>query len=413
MKNADAIPQLINELEASQEFQTLNQYLADIRSKSPEFDIFKAMKIEDNEVIHSNILAVLLDPTARYGSTSKNSNHHSVKCGFVNQFIELLKSIKPCYESAKVLDEVILDQAKTSCINVHRELDYIDLVIEFSSVNLVIGIENKINAHERERQISDYQSKLQKLYPKDSNLALVFLTPAGKRPITANSKSKVPVYCISYAQMLGFCKQLISTKEETDLIYFIKQFSKHLECNIVDKSNIEELCLSLFRKYPEAYGCMVRKYNGCVYEEVESKFKDLIDNLRSENYNESELSTSSNNLKIKSQFKSRKGDLIIYAELNIRSKKWPDGIWIKLYKRKSLSIFSYVTQDKEDLIEKYLKVLPYKVSGWKDYFCFSRSFLNQPERILDDGNKVQDYNDSRILMAIKQRIEEIDNILRG
>jgi len=50
-------------------------------------------------------------------------------------------------------------------VRVYRELEKIDLVLEFLEIKLVIGIENKIWADEQEKQLDRYQEISINLFP--------------------------------------------------------------------------------------------------------------------------------------------------------------------------------------------------------------------------------------------------------
>ncbi len=254
--------QIIENLFFSDEFSELNAY-------SNRFDLFKIMRIKDKELIHSNILAVLLNP----------NETHGMGYTFLNLFTKELKKCE-LYESGNTVKEISLANI-ISTINskvvVYRELDYIDLVIVFPEARVVIGIENKIWASERDKQIEDYQKAMESRYP-DYNKALVFLTPTGRIPNTSNKQSKIPVYRMSYEVIAKIAKASINNANQS-AHFFLDQFIYHVESYMTGSSEIHELCWQIFQKHPDAYKRISNNFAYCVSRRIREIFDSIYLNL--------------------------------------------------------------------------------------------------------------------------------------
>jgi hypothetical protein len=88
-------------------------------------------------------------------------------------------------------------------VTVHRERLLIDMVVEVPSPagDIVVGIENKIDAGEQPEQIARYQEALERAYP-DRTALMIFLTPTGREPTTARAGGPVPALALGYGSIL-------------------------------------------------------------------------------------------------------------------------------------------------------------------------------------------------------------------
>jgi len=177
----------IEELFLSSEFGMLSAY-------SKEFNLFETMGIRSKETIHSNILAALLNPDASHG----------IGHTFIDLFLLAIKSSHNSSGIPLTFSDTL--SATGTNVRVFRELECIDIVIEFPDAKLVVGIENKIWSDEQTDQIMRYQNTLRSRY-KNFKKAIVFLTPSGKEPITADKNiDDVPVYCMPYSKISEICR---------------------------------------------------------------------------------------------------------------------------------------------------------------------------------------------------------------
>lgn len=147
-------------------------------------------------------------------------------------------------------NKFILNILKIICINypselleakmeVRREYHRIDVTILFNKNKYIIGIENKIDAGEGEKQIEGYQEILSKYYSDFSGIYL-FLTPDGREPETDKKDSKFKCYNISYKDIL---KSLYMINKYESIKNCVNTFIDCIEENIVmNDKNTETIC---------------------------------------------------------------------------------------------------------------------------------------------------------------------------
>ncbi len=131
------------------------------------FDPLKELKIEDYEIIHSNVLSWLLDPKGTHD--------------FSDVILKrLLLNIFSKSEN-KTLHTQKLHKLKLRDIIIYKDFDNIDLVLVSKKNNLVIYIENKITASTFEKQHNNYWDELQVKFP-DYDIVSIYLTLNGEIP---------------------------------------------------------------------------------------------------------------------------------------------------------------------------------------------------------------------------------------
>lgn len=148
-----------------------------VDTKAHRFCPFEAVGMARQEIRHSNFLAYLLDPSRPHG------------IGDV-ALRALLMSLTQEFPAER-LDYHLCDLSKAT---VWRERDNIDLLIEIPSVKgkkgLVVAIEVKVDASEREGQLGDYSKRVGHRYSSGEWAHLFcFLTPDGRDGTTHRSQT--------------------------------------------------------------------------------------------------------------------------------------------------------------------------------------------------------------------------------
>lgn len=323
-----------------------NEDFIKLNKKLKEINLYQILGIENNELIHSNIIAYLL---------GKNNN-----LDLSSEFRTLfLKDIS--YKSKFFnLNDINLIQP-----NIYREKYNIDIVLEYP--NLTIAIENKILASEGINQIKRYQRKLDLYYP-DHNKFLVFLTPEGRKSDTQYTDSNIEVVNYSYTELINSTEDLIENNESS-LNNILRKFIIHIKEDVMgDKHGIEQ-CKNLYDKFPEAYKFMVDNYQKVLNDNIRNLFKDLHKRIL-------EFSND-DNLKVVLNEEDRSKKIYIY--LDIRSENWPEGIFIRIYKHKFFGIYPYLTEESYndkivDILFKKFEVKPEKKNLETRYY-FTEPFI--------------------------------------
>lgn len=134
---------------------------------APHYNIFRVLPIERREtVLHSPMLAHLLDPTASHGQG----------CLFLRAFFEV------AHANARLsAPSGPLEPGEWSVRSeVYIGNGSIDLLIDCLEQKYILVIENKIDALEQETQLSRYYRWMEENRADYSTRQLVFLTPTGR-----------------------------------------------------------------------------------------------------------------------------------------------------------------------------------------------------------------------------------------
>jgi hypothetical protein len=123
------------------------------------------------------------------------------------------------FDILKTKNIIIPDKINLEKPKVYREYHRLDITIIFDNSKFVIGIENKIDATERENQINDYQNIFEKYY-KNFNGVFLFLTPDGLLPSSNSISSKYTCYSFSYKELLNSFSK-INVSNDTFITHFV------------------------------------------------------------------------------------------------------------------------------------------------------------------------------------------------
>lgn len=245
--------------------------LSELEAHKFNLTIFNLMRIETKELIHSNILAELLNPNNKYNFGRL----------FLDKFLNYFDGLKP-QGTAKLNPVKLKELTQAKLINIAREYNNFDIVLNFLNEKTVIVIENKIRHHEREKQISDYQKILPTIYKNYSQYIIIFLTPSGRISETLDQNNKqVLVILASYSDIVNILNEILPQfKGETE--YFLRQFKIHLEGDILMQDSVlKEKCREIFVKYPKAYSYLVKNQPGLediledIKNEIKAKYNDI------------------------------------------------------------------------------------------------------------------------------------------
>ena len=259
----------IENLILSPEFGRLVNY-------SKDFDLFETLGISASEIHHSRVLRFLLDPTESHGCGG----------GFIQSFLREAVDGVPPEQRSKFLPFLIGVDFQSARVLVEQgnlKFGYIDLVVEFPVEKVVVGIENKINALEREGQIEDYQGFLSKLYPDFDHKAVVFLTPTGREAATADPSSEVVLINTSYraiTEAVRSVKKSVSAQSR----HFIEQFLQHLEETIVGSSELRNLAMQVWKNPRLAKAVKtLHRFRPHIDDDMRDKFEKKIDEYLKKN----------------------------------------------------------------------------------------------------------------------------------
>lgn len=221
---------ILQEFDEDPRVRTLDQY-------RPPFSILRVLNVERDELVHSNLIAALLDPDQ---STAADEAIPAL----LRRVIDALKEQERNGEADEF--RLLLEDHLTD-IRVHRERAFIDIIIEVGrDPGAVVGIENKIDALERKDQISDYQRELQRLYPRRA-ATMVFLTPDGRPPDTGDEKHPVPCVALGYRDVVGVADAAAAGDSEE--FAGIRAFTRHVKEEIMQHVSISDQAHAIWQDH--------------------------------------------------------------------------------------------------------------------------------------------------------------------
>lgn len=218
-------------------FLELNELL-----KQP--NVFSILKLERQEIRHSNFIAWLLNPNEKHGLGDL----------FLNLFLKDILS-----------KEQFNNKGRFKWIKRESVAD-IDLFIEFD--HLVIAIENKFDSDEHSDQLNKYKNHVQANYKNKINV-LIYLTPEGR--LTKNNSEYI-IY--SYHLIAQHINSIL--KEYKNLIcarttIYIEDYLHTIQSNIMKSNKENLLAAELFNKYSDAI-----KF---IYENSNSDLQNIVNKI--------------------------------------------------------------------------------------------------------------------------------------
>lgn len=222
--------------------------LAELNEQVSPLSLFRAFRVERDEVAHSRLLAMLLDPRRHGGAEAMLRALLGAVLGRAG--------LDP--QIAARLDGIV--RGSWGRVSVRREFFLIDVVVEIDAPSgaCVIGIENKIDAGEQPHQIARYQEALRRAYP-GRTAVVVFLTPTGREPTTARPGSSVPAVAVGYGLVLAAVEEarrsaFPGSRDE----HVLSEVAAHLKEDIVGDPEAKALARELWRTHRRAIGLLAQ-----------------------------------------------------------------------------------------------------------------------------------------------------------
>jgi len=209
----------------------------EINKSRARFNLFEAIGGVRAELRHTNFLSFLLSPARSHGLGSK-----PLQTVLRAILTKLPSDKRPFPPLAVVVGD--LDDA-----TVFRELDNIDLLVEVrGELNLVVVIENKIDAEAGDGQLARYKAVVDKKYPRRRKL-FVYLTPAGDEP-------DHPEYVkFSYSELAQIVESLVRDGAHSygpDVVLILTHYVDMLRRNIVEDDPLRSLAVKLYERHADA-----------------------------------------------------------------------------------------------------------------------------------------------------------------
>ena len=226
------------EKEILEKFILNNPDLEKLEGMLSEFNLFETLNLVHAEIRHSNVLAWLLNP---------NENHGLGK-NFLNIFIKwFVSENKTIIDGLNVFD---IEMFNYNDVEIRREWKNIDIVIiiKEEEKNIVVAIENKIKCSQHANQLKKYREIIEKEFQYFEKL-FIFLTPENTIPI---DETWINFNYITVSELLD---NTIKYKKDTlneNILNFIEHYNIILKRYIVGNSEIEKVCLQIYKKHKAA-----------------------------------------------------------------------------------------------------------------------------------------------------------------
>ena len=233
---------LIHALARDPKLQSLSDY-------RPAFNLVAALGQARSELAHSGVLAALLDPCV-----------HRSGDAILRELVRDLGEHEDLEEVPRRRVRDVLEDKRWS-VTVERERYRIDVLVNIHcpSGDLVLGIENKIDAGEQDRQLERYQSTLLTCFPNHAVRLLVYLSPDGRAPKTASRDLDVPCLVMGYEWLAGLLEGLLEGEsiDKRDRAG-IRAFLEHVSEELVGTKTVKTLAREIWRDHAQALRLLYR-----------------------------------------------------------------------------------------------------------------------------------------------------------
>jgi len=196
-------------------------------------NIFNVLKIQSNEIRHSNFIAWLLDP----------KGSHQLGDLFLKHFLrEIFSSnLFPDISSIDVAEFLSKD------VKIYREWRHIDILIVGNE--FVVCIENKVFSKEHSNQLNRYAEIVEKEFPLQRK-TYVYLTPEGS---DTDEERYLPV---SYEKITNILEQIISIFSASlsdHTILYLKDYIGVIKRDIMKNDDASLLAQRIYKNHQELF----------------------------------------------------------------------------------------------------------------------------------------------------------------
>lgn len=336
----------------------LSEDLEELNNLTNSFNIFNALKLQNNEIRHSNFLSWLMTP---YES-------HKLGAYFLKEFLKSAIKEYSLNEKVKIgLKDIIFFNLDD--VEIRREYKNIDLLIISPQNKFLCIVENKIWTGEHDCQLERYADIVEKEF-KDYKKLYIYLAPNIEcKDLLYRAKDNVAqVYYIpmSYEQIFNALDKTLRFRADNmseDVRIFVEHYKKMVERNIMGNTDREivELCRRIYRENKEAID-LITSYSNITDEIIEHIQEIYANDLLSLN---KDGMFAIKNLKNLQNGNSKYGDDLVLLQLEKNSKGYAFCINVVPAKNNT------ETQRKKimDKIEKELNI-SLKNSDKENVWCY-------------------------------------------
>ena len=190
------------------------------------------------ELLHSNMLAWLLDP---------NESH-----GIGDRFLKPLLLRVGAPRARQAADWSAAEVTREWLNRVGDEWGYLDVLVVNEAERLLCAIEVKTFSDEHDEQLTRYRKALEDAYPTFTRY-YVFLTPEGTKPLDAEERTHWTP--LTYSAVFDVVSRLARNDDgppNTDVRAFLRQYATTLRRNLVPDTSVSQLARRIYLEHREA-----------------------------------------------------------------------------------------------------------------------------------------------------------------
>ena len=197
------------------------------------FNMFDVLGLSRQENFHTNMLAWLFDP---------NENH-----GMGTDFLEALLNKMVEHAGETRYDRLRICSMDYASFNVYKGWENIDIVLVSNKEKMVVVIENKIGASERDQMLGRLRSQIEKDF-SDYEIVFLFLSAEGIMFSDIESWDTM-----IYADIADLIDQVCKDRTlAPDVSLMIRNYIEIVRRDIVDEHQLMEICTKIYNKHKKA-----------------------------------------------------------------------------------------------------------------------------------------------------------------
>lgn len=229
-----------------------------LEARLSQFNIFKALRADQNELKHSNMLAWLLDPEESHGLDDLFVRRWLMRVLYQAS----LGSAKPVgWVSPVAVDVLDIDR-----IEVHREQDNIDLLFTIHTRTggmWTVCIENKVNSKQGDDQLQRYFESVERRYSTSERRLYIFLTRSAEAPAHAEF---IPVTYHDVSLVLASCLDERGSSMGAEPRLLAQHYHQLLAEDFVEDSESSQLARQIYLKHRRALDFIFESKLDTVFE---------------------------------------------------------------------------------------------------------------------------------------------------
>jgi hypothetical protein len=218
--------------------------LFQLETQLSQFNIFRVLRADRNELRHSNMLAWLCNP----------DESHSLDDLFLRRWLMGVLQQGMAMEALPdgLVSPVAVDVLDIERVQVHREFEHIDLLFAIHTKQgkqWIVCIENKVDAKQGPRQLKRYHDIVESRFSHAERRIYVFLTRHHEQPAHPSYIEN------SYEEIVQVLDQCLAQREDEigpEPLLLIKHYRQLLVGDFMEESEASKLARQIYLRHKQA-----------------------------------------------------------------------------------------------------------------------------------------------------------------